>query len=298
MTHVDSVVPGTIAPNTIAPAPDSPVSARLNGLLAPLVQQFVTRTLDIELREHLGYDRHDAAGWGTGNSRNGVSPKVVTTDIGDLEIRVPRDRSGSFRPMLVPKRLRHLPHLGATVLLLHSAGVPPRLALERINALYRCAGSRPEPHVPELALRAALRDVAQWRSRGLPVAERMLLDKLHLASPIGPIAVYAAIGRSGTGRYDIHGLWATSAAATAKPAPESLVGALRRVWEAPARVHAHSSADVVALIHRAWPRASLVTDIHRRVANPFRAEWQRVFPTPGRADQRRYAECPKPRVAS
>jgi hypothetical protein len=140
--------------------------------------------------------------------------------------------------------------------------------------------------------------VAEWRSRGLPVAERMLLDKLHLASPIGPIAVYAAIGRSSAGRYDIHGLWATSAAVTAKPAPESLVGALRRVCEAPARVHAHSSADVVALIHRAWPRAALVTDIHRLVANPFRAEWQRVFPTPARVDQRRYAEYTTPRVAS
>jgi putative transposase len=317
MKHADSVVPAsdvpapfgptTVIPSTTVPrqtqrtATGRPTPPRLggpDGLLAPLVQQFVTSTLDIELREHLGYDRHDAAGWGTGNSRNGVSPKVVTTDIGDLEIRVPRDRCGSFTPMLVPKRLRHLPHLGATVLLLHSSGMPPRLALERIGALYRCAGSRPEPHLPELVLRAALRDAADRRSRGLPAAERMMVDKLQVASPFGLIIVYAAVGRSSAGQYDIHGLWATSAAAAANPAPESLVGAHRRVWEAPARMHTHQSADVLALVHRAWPRATPVTDIHRQLGNPFRAEWQRVFPTAARVDQRRYAVYTKPRVAS
>jgi hypothetical protein len=256
-----------------------------DGLLAPLVQRFVSRTLDIELREHLGYDRHDAAGWGTGNSRNGVSPKLITTDIGDLEIHVPRDRSGSFTPMLVPKRLRHLPNLGATVLLLHAAGVPPRLAMERIIALYRCAGTRPLTPVPELVLRAALRDAVEWRTRALPVTERIMLDKLGVASPIGPIVVYAAIGRGKTGKHDIHGLWATTPAATGRPASESLVGALRRVCEAPTAVHTHQAADVITLAHRAWPRANLVADVHRRLINPLRADNQQrtghpTTPTP------------------
>ena len=55
------------------------------------------------MTEHLGYERHAAAGRGSGNSRNGSYPKTVTTEIGKVGLRVPRDRNASFDPVTVPQ---------------------------------------------------------------------------------------------------------------------------------------------------------------------------------------------------
>jgi transposase-like protein len=72
------------------------------GLLTGLVRQVLQTGLEVELADHLGYEPHDAAGRGSGNSRNGSSPKTVTTEIGDVELRVPRDRNSTFEPVTVP----------------------------------------------------------------------------------------------------------------------------------------------------------------------------------------------------
>lgn len=262
------------------PDTDRPRVAGSTGLLAPLVLRFVTTALDVELREHLGYDRHDAAGWGTGNSRNGMSPKIVATDIGSLEIRVPRDRCGTFTPLLIPKRLRQLPHLGATTLLLYASGIPPRLAAERIVSLYHCAGSHPDTRLAALVVRAGLHDVYEWRLRRRPSVERVLVDKMRLTSPAGPITLYTAVGQVATGGADVYGMWAAPTAATRKPAPEALVSALRRAIDSPLTVHVHPATDTVELVHRAWPRADVSTDVQRRLHNPFREREQRSHPLP------------------
>ena len=55
------------------------------------------------MAEHLGYERHDPAGRGTPNSRNGSSPKRVKTDVGEVDLPVPRDRAGTLEPVTVPK---------------------------------------------------------------------------------------------------------------------------------------------------------------------------------------------------
>src|SRR5437899_5877275 len=64
------------------------------GFLSELVRAVLERGLQAELTEHLGYTKHDAAGKGSGNSRNGAPPKTVQTEVGPIEVRVPRDRSG------------------------------------------------------------------------------------------------------------------------------------------------------------------------------------------------------------
>lgn len=80
-----------------------------NGLLAALTKRVLESALEGEITEHLGYERHDAVGRGSGNSRNGSRAKTVLTDIGPVEIEVPRDRDGSFEPQIVAKRQRRLP---------------------------------------------------------------------------------------------------------------------------------------------------------------------------------------------
>jgi transposase-like protein len=83
------------------------------GLLPALVARVLETGLQAELTEHLGYERHAPDGRGSGNSRNGTFPKTVTTEIGEVALRVPRDRAGTFEPALVPHGTRRLDGLEA-----------------------------------------------------------------------------------------------------------------------------------------------------------------------------------------
>ena len=78
------------------------------GLLQQLTKRVLESALEGEITDHLGYDRHNAAGRDSGNSRNGHRSKTVLTEVGPVEIDVPRDRAGSFEPKIVAKRKRRL----------------------------------------------------------------------------------------------------------------------------------------------------------------------------------------------
>ena len=73
------------------------------GLFKQLKKALIERALGAELTEHLGYEKGDPAGRGSGNNRNGVSSKTILTSDGEIDISVPRDRAGSFEPQLIPK---------------------------------------------------------------------------------------------------------------------------------------------------------------------------------------------------
>ncbi|WP_372507973.1 transposase, partial [Mycolicibacterium crocinum] len=91
------------------------------GLLKAMTKTVIETALDEELSEHLGYDRRDPAGYGSGNSRNGTRAKTVLTDAGgQIEIEVPRDRAGSFEPQIVQKRQRRLTDVDEVVLSLYA----------------------------------------------------------------------------------------------------------------------------------------------------------------------------------
>jgi transposase-like protein len=79
-----------------------------DGLLGRLTKLVFETALEAEMSEHLGYEPHEAAGRNSGNSRNGVRPKTLTTEIGPIELEVPRDRNATFEPKLVRKRRRRL----------------------------------------------------------------------------------------------------------------------------------------------------------------------------------------------
>ena len=79
-----------------------------DGLFKQLKKALLERALGAELSDHLGYEKGDPAGRGTGNSRNGHSDKTVLTEDGEVTLAVPRDRNGSFEPVIVPKGERRL----------------------------------------------------------------------------------------------------------------------------------------------------------------------------------------------
>ena len=90
------------------------------GLLQPLTKQLLESALETELTDHLGCERGDAAGRGSGNSRNGTSSKWVHTDIGTVDLEVPRDRNGDFEPKIVTKRTRRLEGFNDRIIALYA----------------------------------------------------------------------------------------------------------------------------------------------------------------------------------
>src|SRR5215469_18307632 len=95
-----------------------------DGLLKALTKTVLETALHEGLSEHLGYDKHDSAGAGSGNIRNGTRAKTVLTDTtGPVTIDVPRDRVGTFDPQIVPKRQRRLPGVDEIVLSLYAKGL-------------------------------------------------------------------------------------------------------------------------------------------------------------------------------
>jgi transposase-like protein len=93
------------------------------GLLQALTKRLLESALDGEITDHLGYAKHDVSGDGSGNSRNGRRSKTVITDVGPVEIEVPRDRAGTFEPQIVKMRQRRLPGVDEMVLSLSARGL-------------------------------------------------------------------------------------------------------------------------------------------------------------------------------
>ncbi len=96
------------------------------GLVGGMLKAALERGLDAELTEHVGYERGDEEAALHENSRNGASAKTVSTEIGDIELAIPRDRNGSFTPMLVPKGQRRLDGLDGMIISLYAGGMTVR----------------------------------------------------------------------------------------------------------------------------------------------------------------------------
>jgi transposase-like protein len=94
-----------------------------NGLLNQLTKNVLETALKAEMDDHLGYERHDRVGRNSGNSRNGTRSKTVLTEIGPVEIEVPRDTDASFDPQIVRKRQRRLTGIDEVVLSLTARGL-------------------------------------------------------------------------------------------------------------------------------------------------------------------------------
>ena len=96
------------------------------GLIGSMLKAALERGLEAELTEHVGYERGDAEASLHENSRNGTSSKTVATEVGDLELAIPRDRNGTFTPMLVPKGQRRLDGLDGMIISLYAGGMTIR----------------------------------------------------------------------------------------------------------------------------------------------------------------------------
>jgi putative transposase len=114
----------------------------VDGLLNQMTKAVLERALQGEMAHHLGYERDDPAGAGTGNSRNGASTKTVSTANGPVTIRVPRDRNGEFEPTIVPKRKRRVGQIDELVLSCYARGMSTRDIEAHLLEVYGVSASR------------------------------------------------------------------------------------------------------------------------------------------------------------
>jgi transposase-like protein len=179
-----------------------------NGLLTDLVRHVLQTGLEIELTDHLGYEAHAVEGRNTGNSRNGSYPKTVTTEVGKVELRVPRDRNGSFEPVTVPKGQRRLDGLSGNVISLYAKGMTTGDIRNHLAEIYDTDIS---PDTISRITDAVLDDLQVWQHRPLDrVYPVILIDAIVVKIRDGQVAnrpIYVAIGINLDGERDVLGLW-------------------------------------------------------------------------------------------
>ena len=135
-----------------------------DGVLTELTSRIMNRAMEAELTDHLGYEHGDLAGYGSGNNRNGTSPKTVLTDAGAVPVKVPRDRNGEFEPKLVPKHVRRLEGFNDIVLSLVSRGMTTRDVQAHLGAVCSVDIS---PELISKITDAVLPELRAWQSRPL-----------------------------------------------------------------------------------------------------------------------------------
>ncbi|MFF3566893.1 IS256 family transposase [Nocardia jiangxiensis] len=206
----DSAVDAGLVGQLVAQARDSGLQLTgEGGLLAQLTKLVVESALEGEITDHLGYESGDPAGRGTGNSRNGTRSKTVVTDVGPVEIDVPRDRDGSFEPQLVRKRQRRLEGVENMVLSLSAKGLTHGEICAHLHEVY---GVEVSKQTITTITDKVIEGMAEWQNRPLdPVYPVIFLDAIHVKIRDGKVAnrpIYVALAVTVEGRRDILGLWA------------------------------------------------------------------------------------------
>ena len=97
-----------------------------NGLIKQLTGSILQRALESEMTEHLGYEKNSNAGDNSGNSRNGYTEKTVLLENQSATIEVPRDRNGTFEPIIIPKNEKRSPLLNDQIISMYSFGMTNR----------------------------------------------------------------------------------------------------------------------------------------------------------------------------
>jgi putative transposase len=178
------------------------------GLLSQVTKAVLERALGEELTEHLGYEKHDRSGRGSGNSRNGSTPKRLLTEVGPVELAVPRDRAGSFDPRIVRKGQSRLDGFNDRIIALYARGLTTRDIRAHLREIYDVEVS---PDLISRVTDAVVDELIEWQSRPLDaVYPVVFIDALMVKIRDGVVAnrpVYLAIGIDCDGAKQMLGMW-------------------------------------------------------------------------------------------
>lgn len=188
-------------------------SSGVEEMLNQLTKRFLERSLQAEMTEHLGYESGDRRARVGPNARNGVSTKTVQTSQGQVQIDVPRDREGEFKPVMVPKRQRRMGRVEDMILSLYARGMTTRDIRDHLSEIY---GADVSAATISRVTDVVADEITSWRSRALEkVYPIVYLDavwlKIRHQGVVENMACHLAIGVDIEGRKQVLGIWLAEA---------------------------------------------------------------------------------------
>ncbi|WP_378238486.1 IS256 family transposase [Actinomadura harenae] len=251
------------------------------GLLAQLTKRVLESALEGEITDHLGHDRHERSGERGGNVRNGHRAKTVTTEIGPVEIEVPRDREGTFEPKIVAKRQRRLTGVDEMVLSLSAKGLTHGEISAHLAQVYGASVSR---QTISTITDKVIEGMVEWQNRPLdPVYPVVFLDAIQVKIRDGQVAnrpIYVALAVTVDGTRDILGLWVGDGGEGAKYWLHVLTELKNRGVADACMVVCDGLTGLPDAVAHVWPRAVVQTCIVHLLRNSFRyasrQDWDKI----------------------
>ncbi len=242
-----------------------------DGLLNGLTKRVLESALEAEMTEHLGHDKHQPAE--SGNIRNGTRSKTVLTEVGPVQIDVPRDRDGSFEPKIVKKRQRRLTGVDEIVLSLTARGADHRGRSRRTSTM--STGAQVSKDTISRITDKVIEEMTDWANRPLDrVYPVVFIDALVVKVRDGQVRnkpFYIAVGVTvNGGERDILGIWAGDGGEGAKFWLGVLTEIKNRGAEDVCIVVCDGLKGLPESINTAWPLATVQTCVIHLIRNTFR----------------------------
>ena len=241
------------------------------GLLSGLTKQVLETALEEEMADHLGYDKHDPVGRNGQNSRNGTRSKTVLTDIGPVELDVPRDRQGTFEPRIVKKRQGRLDGVDQIVLSLTARGLTTGEVAAHFADVYDAQVSK---DTISRITDKVIGEMAEWQTRPLDrVYPVIFIDALVVKVRDGQVTnkpFYVVIGVTTGGERDILGIWAGDGGEGAKFWLQVLTEIKNRGVEDVCIAVCDGLKGLPDAIAATWERTQVQTCIIHLIRNTFR----------------------------
>ena len=183
----------------------SDIQSKLKRLFAGTIEQM----LEAEMEEHLGYEKHSAAGDNSGNSRNGYNHKNIISDYGETEIAIPRDRNGEFEPKVVEKWQTRTNEIEQKIMAMYAKGMSQRDIEDSLRDLY---GAEISQTLISKITDKILPEVNEWQNRPLESIYPVIyfdgiIFKGRKDNQIINKCVYTVLGIDMEGQKDILGTW-------------------------------------------------------------------------------------------
>ena len=244
-----------------------------DGLLKQFTKSVLETALNEEMTDHLGHEKNRAPqGRDSTNVRNGSRPKTVLTGaIGPVELEVPRDRDGTFEPVIVRKRQRRLGEVDEIVLSLYARGLTTGEISAHFAQIYGASVSK---ETVSRITDKVIDEMTTWQTRPLnEVYAAIFIDAVVVKVRDGQVAnrpVYAAIGVSLAGEKDVLGLWAGTGGEGAKFWMAVLTDLRNRGVKDTFFVVCDGLKGLPEVVANVWPATTVQTCIIHLIRNTFR----------------------------
>ncbi|MFJ4687094.1 IS256 family transposase [Streptomyces sp. NPDC088789] len=251
------------------------------GLLQQLTKRVLESALEGEITDHLGYDKHDPVGKNSGNSRNGTRSKTVLTDVGPVEVKVPRDVEGSFEPQIVRKRQRRLTGVDEMVLSLSAKGLTHGEISAHLAEIY---GAEVSKQTISTITDQVMDGMAEWSNRPLDrVYPVLFVDAINVKIRDGKVAnrpVYVVMAVTAEGTRDILGIWAGDGGEGAKYWLQVFTELKNRGLDDVLMLVCGGLKGLPDAVEAVWPRTIVQTCIVHLLRNSFRyaarQDWDKI----------------------